>query len=120
MAFTPAAKLALIDGNNFYVSCERVFQPWLQGPGHQVVRALFQLRESSISALIPPRPQGKPAGVPCVQLDEQMRCKVFGQPERPAMCGQLQASVEMCGDVADGGVHARAWLMRLEELTRPG
>ena len=23
--------LALIDGNNFYVSCERVFQPWLQG-----------------------------------------------------------------------------------------
>jgi len=27
MAFTPAAKLALIDGNNFYVSCERVFQP---------------------------------------------------------------------------------------------
>ena len=49
MAFTPAAKLALIDGNNFYVSCERVFQPWLQGPGHQVVRALFQLRESSIS-----------------------------------------------------------------------
>ena len=49
MAFTPAAKLALIDGNNFYVSCERVFKPWLQGPGHQVVRALFQLRESSIS-----------------------------------------------------------------------
>jgi hypothetical protein len=36
------------------------------------------------------------------------------------MRGQLQASVEMCGDVADGGVHARAWLMRLEELTRPG
>jgi hypothetical protein len=23
-------QLALIDGNNFYVSCERVFQPWLQ------------------------------------------------------------------------------------------
>ena len=23
--------LALIDGNNFYVSCERVFQPWLKG-----------------------------------------------------------------------------------------
>ena len=22
--------LALIDGNNFYCSCERVFQPWLQ------------------------------------------------------------------------------------------
>ena len=23
--------LALVDGNNFYCSCERVFQPWLQG-----------------------------------------------------------------------------------------
>jgi uncharacterized protein len=64
-------------------------------------------------------PQGKPAGVPCVQLDEQLRCKIFGQPERPAVCGQLQASVEMCGTVEDGGVHARAWLMQLEDLTRP-
>jgi uncharacterized protein len=65
-------------------------------------------------------PNGKPAGVPCVQLDAQLRCMIFGQPERPAVCGQLQASVEMCGPVEDGGVHARAWLMRLENLTRPG
>ena len=64
-------------------------------------------------------PQDKPAGVPCVQLDAQLRCKIFGQPERPAVCGQLQASVEMCGALEDGGVHARAWLMRLEDLTRP-
>ncbi len=70
--------LALIDGNNFYVSCERVFRPWLQGPEHQVVRALFQLRESPISSPIPGMPNGKPAGVPCVQLDEQLRCKNFG------------------------------------------
>jgi len=74
----------------------------------------------SISSPIPGMPQGKPAGVPCVQLDEQLRCKIFGKPERPAVCWQLQASVEMCGTVEDGGVHARAWLMRLEELTRPG
>jgi DNA polymerase V len=26
----PPPQLALIDGNNFYCSCERVFQPWLQ------------------------------------------------------------------------------------------
>lgn len=73
----------------------------------------------SISSPIPGMPQGKPAGVPCVQLDEQLRCKIFGQPGRPTVCGQLQASVEMCGVVEDGGVHARAWLMRLEVLTRP-
>ena len=65
-------------------------------------------------------PNGKPAGVPCIQLDAQLRCMIFGQPERPAVCGQLKASVEMCGAVGDGGAHARTWLMRLEELTRPG
>ena len=64
-------------------------------------------------------PQGKPAGVPCVQLDAQLRCRIFGHPERPAVCGQLKASVEMCGPVDDSGVHARIWLTRLEDLTRP-
>jgi hypothetical protein len=64
-------------------------------------------------------PQGKPAGVPCVQLDAQLRCKIFGQPERPAVCGQLQASVEMCGPHDDAGQFARAYLMRLERLTAP-
>jgi hypothetical protein len=65
-------------------------------------------------------PQGKPAGVPCVQLDEQLRCKIFGQPTRPAVCGQLMPSTEMCGEQSDGGQHARVYLARLEVLTRPG
>jgi hypothetical protein len=64
-------------------------------------------------------PQGKPAGVPCMQLDAQLRCKIFGQPERPVVCGQLQASVEMCGPHDDGGRFARLYLTRLEEMTRP-
>lgn len=41
--------------------------------------------------------QGKPAGIPCVQLDEDYRCKIFGLPERPACCSGLQPSEEMCG-----------------------
>jgi hypothetical protein len=73
----------------------------------------------SISSPIPGMPQGKPAGVPCIQLDTQLRCKIFGQPERPAVCRQLQPSLDMCGPQEDGGVHARAWLTRLENLTRP-
>jgi uncharacterized protein len=64
-------------------------------------------------------PQGKPAGVPCVQLDEHRRCKIFGLPDRPAVCKQLRASVEMCGPQDDGGLFARHYLMRLEALTRP-
>lgn len=65
-------------------------------------------------------PQGKPAGVPCVQLDEQRRCRLFGQPERPSVCAGLMPSLEMCGTHDDGGHHARLYLGRLEALTRPG
>ena len=74
----------------------------------------------SISSAIPGMPNGKPAGVPCIQLDEQLRCKIFGQPSRPAVCGQLSASLEMCGPQNDGGQFARRYLMRLEVLTQPG
>ena len=61
-------------------------------------------------------PQGKPAGVPCVQLDEQRRCRLFGQPGRPAVCGSLQPSLTMCGDTPAA---AMFWLTRLEVLTAP-
>ncbi len=73
----------------------------------------------SISSPIPGMPQGKPAGVPCVQLDEDLRCKIFGHPSRPAVCGQLAASLEMCGPQDDAGQFARVYLTQLEELTRP-
>jgi hypothetical protein len=61
-------------------------------------------------------PNGKPAGVPCVQLDEALRCKVFGLPERPAFCGGLQPSTEMCGASRE---EAMVWLSRLELATQP-
>jgi hypothetical protein len=59
-------------------------------------------------------PHGKPAGVRCIQLDDSNRCKVFGQPGRPAVCGGLQAQAEMCGPTA---LHAMQYLARLEALT---
>jgi len=61
-------------------------------------------------------PQGKPAGVPCVQLDAQLRCSLFGRPERPAVCGSLQPSAEMCGETPAQALH---WLVRLDALTAP-
>ncbi len=61
-------------------------------------------------------PAGKPAGVPCVQLDEQLRCRLFGQPGRPAVCGGLQPSAEMCGDTREQAIQ---WLARLESATQP-
>ena len=71
----------------------------------------------SISSAIPGMPGGKPAGVRCVQLDATNRCLIFGQPERPAVCGQLKPSAEMCGDSAPA---ALAWLAQLETMTCPG
>lgn len=68
----------------------------------------------SISSPIPAMPQGKPAGVPCVQLTAELRCAIFSDPRRPACCGGLQASVEMCGT---SRAEALAWLGELERLT---
>lgn len=70
----------------------------------------------SISSAIPGMPQGKPAGVRCVQLDDANRCRIFGHPQRPAVCAGLLPSAEMCG--ADRP-HAMAFLTRLERDTRP-
>ncbi|MDM4770244.1 YkgJ family cysteine cluster protein [Solimonas sp. SE-A11] len=68
----------------------------------------------SISSPIPGMPQGKPAGVRCVQLMDDLRCAIFGDPRRPAVCGGLKPSAEMCGGSRD---EAMAYLMRLEALT---
>ena len=70
----------------------------------------------SITSPIPGMPDGKPAGVPCIQLDADLRCRLFGRPERPAFCGGLQPSRDMCGNDA---VHAMQWLSQLEAATRP-
>lgn len=59
-------------------------------------------------------PNGKPAGVRCVQLDANNRCLIFGRPERPAVCSGLKPSSEMCGT---SQAHAMRWLARLESLT---
>jgi hypothetical protein len=71
----------------------------------------------SITSALPGMPEGKPSGVRCVQLAPDNRCLVFGKPERPAFCGGLQPSHEMCGA---SRAHAVRWLLELEEATRPG
>lgn len=70
----------------------------------------------SISSPIPGMPQGKPAGVPCVQLLPDLRCALFGRAERPAVCRSLRPHETMCG--AERG-HALAYLAALEVATEP-
>jgi hypothetical protein len=59
---------------------------------------------------------GKPAGVRCVQLTEDNRCLIFGQPERPATCNALRPNAEMCGATTE---EALVYLTWLEEVTAP-
>lgn len=67
----------------------------------------------SISSPIPGMPNGKPAGVRCIQLDDANQCMIFGKPERPAVCGGLQPSGEMCGATREHALHYLAHLDRL-------
>jgi hypothetical protein len=61
-------------------------------------------------------PHGKPAGIPCVQLLPDMRCAIFGRPERPAFCASLRPREDMCGRDRDD---ALALIAALERATRP-
>jgi uncharacterized protein len=70
----------------------------------------------SISSAIPGMPHGKPAGIRCIQLTLDNLCRLFGHPDRPAVCSRLRADEETCGQTA---AEALALLAELERLTRP-
>jgi Fe-S-cluster containining protein len=70
----------------------------------------------SISSPIPGMPEGKPAGVRCVQLTPDNRCRLFGDPARPKVCVEFRPSAEVCG-TSQG--EALCTLARLESLTLP-
>ncbi|MBO1272349.1 MULTISPECIES: YkgJ family cysteine cluster protein [Shewanella] len=68
----------------------------------------------SITSAIPGMPNGKPAGVRCVHLDQRNLCRLFGKPERPDVCSRFQASTDVCGDSRDQAL----WLLtNLEQQT---
>lgn len=51
-----------------------------------------------------------------MQLTADNRCKLFGMPERPAVCGSLRPMADMCGQSAE---EAMATLTFLEQATAP-
>ena len=68
----------------------------------------------SITSSIPGMPEGKPAGVRCIQLTEDNLCKIFNSPLRPRVCSSLRPSREMCGE---DNRAAMEYLTRLERET---
>jgi uncharacterized protein len=59
-------------------------------------------------------PGGKPAGVRCVQLAADLRCAIFGRPERPAVCNSFRPTEEICGS---GARSAHDYLAAMERET---
>ncbi|MCW8328303.1 YkgJ family cysteine cluster protein [Photobacterium sp. SDRW27] len=68
----------------------------------------------SISSSIPGMSKGKPAGVRCIQLNDDNLCKLFGKPERPAVCLQFKACPDLCGTTSKQAIDN---ITELESMT---
>lgn len=62
-------------------------------------------------------PEGKPAGVRCIHLDEHNLCRLFGTPDRPDFCAAFKPMVDVCGDNREQAMQTLTWL---EGETQPG
>lgn len=68
----------------------------------------------SITSSIPGMPEGKPAGVRCIQLDDNNLCRLFGQGSRPVVCASFQPDAMICGTTNEQAL----WVLNdLEQAT---
>lgn len=51
----------------------------------------------SITSFIPGMPNGKPAGVRCINLSDDNLCLIFGREDRPKLCDSFKATADVCG-----------------------
>jgi Fe-S-cluster containining protein len=70
----------------------------------------------SISSAIPGMPEGKPAGMRCIQLSDDNLCLLYGDPRRPRVCIQFQAMPDVCGSSRE---EAMRLLAQMELDTAP-
>jgi Fe-S-cluster containining protein len=54
--------------------------------------------EISISSPIPGMPEGKPAGVRCIHLDNNNLCRLFCKANRPSICRSFQSNIDILGN----------------------
>ncbi len=65
----------------------------------------------SISSPIPGMLSGKPAGVRCVHLTDDLTCAIFNAPDRPEVCSGFKADPLFCGNTAEEAKKTADWLM---------
>ncbi|KAB2824477.1 YkgJ family cysteine cluster protein [Aliivibrio finisterrensis] len=68
----------------------------------------------SITSFIPGMPNGKPAGVRCVQLNDENLCDLFGKAQRPQVCHQFKACPNVCGTTPEQAIKI---ITELESMT---
>lgn len=56
---------------------------------------------ASIRRPIPGMPNGKPAGVPCVNLTDDLRCAIWGSDDYPIACRDFSPEPAVCGSNRD-------------------
>lgn len=61
-------------------------------------------------------PQGKAAGVPCNNLDDQLNCTIWQHKDYPGLCTAFKADPEHCGSNRDQALQI---LGRMESETAP-
>ncbi|HIC34906.1 MAG TPA: YkgJ family cysteine cluster protein [Pseudomonadales bacterium] len=70
----------------------------------------------SINIPMPGMPHGKPAGVRCLHLSEDRRCRLYESPERPDICRRFAPELAFCGTNFDDAIEK---FSVLELETRP-
>ncbi|MEP5766698.1 MAG: YkgJ family cysteine cluster protein [Halieaceae bacterium] len=71
---------------------------------------------ASINSPLPGMPQGKPAGVVCVNLDPlSYQCQIWGTPGYPSLCAQFHPAANICGDSREEAIRL---ITELEIVTR--
>jgi uncharacterized protein len=56
-------------------------------------------------------PDGKPAFVRCVNLSDDLKCRIFGHPDRPKVCEGFRPEVEICGSNLQEAEANFRWLL---------
>jgi uncharacterized protein len=57
-------------------------------------------------------PSGKPAGVRCIQLTDDLKCAIFDLPSRPKVCIGFKPDELFCGNTAEDAKKVAVWLMQ--------
>lgn len=65
----------------------------------------------SITQALPNMPNGKPADVPCANLDMvTFRCKIWGKENYPSFCHRFLPELSICGESQDEALEKIRWL----------